>query len=162
MPSPVASEDLVLVCAPKRDPIYAIKAGGSGQLSDASVAWVSRDAREVSSDVPTPAYYDGDFFVLSDVRKSLSRVEPKTGRVKWTVRTPGRAKYEASPLAADGKIYIINFDGQVVVFDADDGRVISTVAMNANGEYPIRSSLVAAGGQLFVRMNRTLYCVGRK
>ena len=28
---------------------------------------------------------------------------------------PGRAKYEASPLAADGRIYLINFDGQVAI-----------------------------------------------
>ena len=65
---------MILACAPKRDPIYAVKAGGKGQLDDSALAWVSRDARELSSDVPTPAFYDGDFFVLSDVRKCLSRV----------------------------------------------------------------------------------------
>ena len=78
-------------------------AGGSGPLDERAVAWNSRQARDVSSDVPTPAFYDGDFFVLNDGRKCLSRVEPRTGKVKWTVPTPGMAKYEASPLAADGR-----------------------------------------------------------
>jgi outer membrane protein assembly factor BamB len=161
--SPVAGDGIILACAPKRDPIYAIKAGGSGPLDDRWLAWVSREAREVSSDVPTPAFYDGDFFVLSDLRKSLSRVEPKTGKVKWTVATPGNAKYEASPLAADGKLYTINFDGQVTIFRAADGQLVRTISMDepANGEV-VRSSISAAYGQLFIRTTRHLYCVGKE
>ena len=161
VPSPVANQDAILVCAPKRDPIYAIKPGGTGLLDDSAVRWVSQDARSITSDVPTPTYYDGDFFVLSDVRKSLSRVEPKTGKVKWTIRTPGRRKYEASPLAADGKIYLVNFDGEVTVVKAADGNIINTIRMKTSHEYPIRSSLVAAQGHLFVRTNRKLFCVGK-
>jgi outer membrane protein assembly factor BamB len=161
VPSPVAGNGVVLACGPKGDPIYAIKAGGQGKLSSSDIAWVSREQRVVSSDVPTPAFYDGDFFVLSDVRQSLSRVEPATGRVKWTIKTPGRAKYEASPLAADGKIYIINFDGQVAVVDAANGEVRNTVAMEESREEIVRSSVIAAHGQLFIRTARKLYCVGK-
>ncbi len=162
VPSPVTNQDVILVCTPKRNPIYAIKPGGTGWLDENAVAWVSRDVREITSDVPTPAYYDGDFFVLSDVRKSLSRVEPKNGKVKWTIRTPGLRKYEASPLAADGKVYLMNFDGEVVVVNAADGEIINIVPMKVSAEYPIRSSLVAAQGHLFIRTNRKLFCVGKK
>jgi len=160
--SPVAGDGIVLACAPKRDPIYAVRAGGSGVLGDDCLAWVSRDAKQVSADVPTPAFYEGDFFVLSDVRKSLSRVEPQTGKVRWSVPTPGNAKYEASPLAADGKLYTINFDGQVAIFRAADGQLLRTIPMDepANGEV-VRSSISAAHGQLFIRVTRHLYCVGK-
>ena len=162
VPSPVAGDGIVLACAPKREPIYAVKAGGSGTLDDSALAWVSRDAREVSSDVPTPAFYDGDFFVLSDVRKCLCRVEPRTGKVKWTVPTPGRAKYEASPLAADGKIYLINFEGEVAVVDAADGKILNVIPMDQpTGGEVVRASIVAAHGQLFIRTTRKLYCVGK-
>jgi len=160
VPSPVAGVDVILACAPKRDPIYAVKAGLSGQLNDGDLAWTSRSQREVSSDVPTPAFYDGDFFVLSDVRKCLSRVEPKTGKVKWSVPTPGRRKYEASPTAADGKIYLINFDGLVVVVDAEDGDILSEIPMAEPSEYNVRSTLAVAGGDLFIRTNEKLFCVG--
>lgn len=162
VPSPVAGDGIVLACAPKRAPIYAVKAGGAGVLGDDCLAWVSREAKAVSADVPTPAFYDGDFFVLSDVRKSLSRVEPRSGAVKWTVPTPGSAKYEASPLAADGKLYLINFDGEVAIFRAADGELLRTIPMDepANGE-AVRSSIVAAHGQLFIRTSRHLYCVGK-
>ena len=163
VPSPVAGDGIILVCAPKRNPVYAVKAGGQGVLDDGAVAWVSRDVREVSSDVPTPAYYDGDFFVLSDVRRCMTRVEPRTGKVKWTVPTPGRAKYEASPLAADGKIYLINFEGQVAVMRAADGKVLHVIPMDEPaGREVVRSSISAAYGQLFIRTTRKLYCVGRE
>jgi outer membrane protein assembly factor BamB len=161
VPSPVAGDGIVLLCAPKGDPVYAIKAGGKGQLGESHIAWASRDERAVSSDVPTPAYYDGDFFLLSDVRQSLSRVEPASGKVKWTTKTPGRAKYEASPLAADGKIYIINFDGQATVVEAESGKVLNTIPMEESREDVVRSSISAAHGQLFIRTARKLYCVGK-
>ena len=162
VPSPVASQDVVLICAPKNDPVYAIKTGGTGKLSAESVAWVSDEIREITSDVPTPAYYDGDFFVLSDKRKFLSRVVPSTGKVKWSVRTPGDPKIEASPLAADGKIYTINFRAEVTIFNASDGSVVKTIAMDPGGADNVRSSVVAAHGQIFLRTNDKLICVGKK
>jgi outer membrane protein assembly factor BamB len=160
--SPVAGEDIVLVCAPKNDPIYAIRPNGTGVLDDSAVAWVSQDAREVSSDVPTPAFYDGDFFVLSDLRKCLSRVEPLTGKVNWTIKTPGDTKYEASPLAADGKIYIINHAGQAAVIDASNGDVLKVIPMDkVSGQQVVRASISAAYGHLFIRSSHRLYCVGK-
>ena len=162
VPSPVVGEDVVLVCAPKRDPIYAIKTGGSGELSDKSIAWTSEETRDLTSDVPTPAFADGDFFILSDVRKSLSRVDPKTGKVKWTMRTPGTFKYEASPLVADGKVYIVNFAGDVIVVNAEDGKMISENWMDKPADDPVRSGIVASQGQLFIRVNQKLFCIGKK
>lgn len=162
VPSPVGNEEVILACAPKRDPIYAVKAGLKGELEKSDLAWVSREERAISSDVPTPALYDGDFFILSDVRGKLSRVEPKTGKIKWSVDTPGRAKYEASPTVADGKIYLINFYGEVVIVDAKNGKILNRIAMQDEREGSfVRSSIAAAQGQLFIRTNTKLYCVGK-
>ncbi|MFC1634978.1 PQQ-binding-like beta-propeller repeat protein [Planctomycetota bacterium] len=162
VPSPVTGGDVILACAPKSDPIYAIRPNGTGILNETAIAWTSRDEAKVSSDVPTPAYYDGDFFVLSDLRKYLSRVEPRTGKVKWAIPTPSRAKYEASPLAADGKIYIINHDGEAAVIDAVNGNVLKVIPMDqSSGGGVVRASISAAYGQLFIRTTRKLYCVGK-
>jgi outer membrane protein assembly factor BamB len=158
VPSPIAGDGVVVACAPKRSPVYAVKADSKG---DAGLLWSSQDNRPVSSDVPTPAFYDSDFFVLSDVHKMLSRVEPKTGKVKWTIETPGRSKYEASPLAADGKLYLINFDGQVSIIDAQDGKVLRTISMEDDPRGKIRSSVIASQGQLYVRTDTTLFCIGK-
>lgn len=142
--------------------VYAITTQGNGALDDHAVVWTSRGVREVTSEVPTPAYYDGDFFVLSDSRNSLSRVAARTGKVVWSVRTPGRVKYEASPLAADEKIFVINFDGQTAVLSAASGEVLHVIPMDkpADGEM-VRASIIAAHGQLFIRTTRKLYCVGK-
>ena len=162
VPSPAAGDGVILGCAPKSDPVYAIKAGGSGLLDDSAVLWKSHKQREISSDVPTPLFYRGDFFVLSDVRKALSRVEPKTGKIKWSVELPGRAKFESSPTGADGKIYFMNFRGDVVVIDADRGEILQTIPMGEDGDDHIRSSIPASQGQLFIRTNKRLFCVGKK
>lgn len=161
VPSPVAGDGIILACAPKKDPIYAVNAGGTGTLKDDSLAWISDDAEDVASDVPTPAFYDGDFFVLNDLRGKLSRVVPKTGKVKWSIKTPGRRKYEASPLAADGKIYLVNFDGQVSIVNADDGEILNTISMAEPAENPVRSTISAAHGNLFIRTSDKLYCIGK-
>ena len=159
--SPVAGDGLALVCVPKKQPVYSIHVDRHGTLHEDGVAWDTREEKTVTSEVPTPAYYDGDFFVVSDSRKSLSRLAARTGKVKWTIRTPGAGKYEASPLAADGKLYLINFDGLATVVNAADGEVIHSVSMDdpRNGEM-VRSSIIAACGQLFIRTTRHLYCIG--
>lgn len=164
VPSPVVGKDTVLVCAPKGDPIYGIRPNGQGKLSDTAVAWTSEaNVKEVTADVPTPAFYDGDFFVLNDLRKHLSRVDPKTGAVKWAVPTPGKAKYEASPTVADGKIYLMSHAGLAVVMDAANGEVLKEIVMDdPQGREIVRASIVASEGQLFIRTTRKLFCVGRK
>lgn len=161
VPSPVAGAGIVLACTPKGGPVFAIAAGANGNLSDGDFAWKSDPQRGITTDVPTPLFYDGDFFVWSDVKKSISRVDPKTGQAKWTAETPGRSKYEASPAGADGKIYGMNFKGEVVVVDAAKGEVLNTIAMGEEGDDMTRSSIVIAGGQLFIRTNTKLFCVGK-
>jgi outer membrane protein assembly factor BamB len=162
VPSPVAGGDVVLACAPKGSPIYAIKAGGNGTLPDSSIAWKTSQTRDLTSDVPTPLFYDGDFFVLSDVRKKLSRVNPANGQIKWTVDMPGSRKFESSPTGADGKVYCMNFSGDVTVVDAAKGQVLNTIAMGEEGDDMTRSEVAVAGSQLFIRTNHKLFCIAGK
>ena len=158
--SPAAGAGIILGCAPKGAPIYAVKSGANGMVSEKEMAWISSENRSLTSDVPTPAFYEGDFFVLSDVRRSLSRLDP-SGKVKWSIETPGRAKYEASPIAADGKIYLMNFASDVTVVEAATGELKGTMAMGDDGENESRATPSIAHGQLFIRTNQKLYCVGK-
>jgi outer membrane protein assembly factor BamB len=161
VPSPVAGGGVILACAPKGSPVYAVKAGLNGSFTDESVlAWKS-ESREVTSDVSTPLFMDGDFFVVAEDKRNLSRVEAASGKVKWTVELPGRKKYEASPTGADGKIYLMNFASDVVVVNPKDGKILSTVAMGDGNDDMARSTVVASHGQLFIRTNKKLYCIGK-
>ncbi|MBN1126109.1 MAG: PQQ-binding-like beta-propeller repeat protein [Sedimentisphaerales bacterium] len=163
VPSPVVGDGVILACGPKNAPIFAIEPNGKGNLDDSAIKWSSDDVRDMTTDVPTPAYYDGDFFVLSDLRRALMRVDAATGEVKWSIETPDSAKYEASPLAVDDKVYIINHEGDAAVIDAADGKVLHRTSMDSpTGGNVVRASISAAQGQLFIRTTTTLFCVGKK
>lgn len=160
VPSPVAGDGIVLVCAPKNAPVYATKLGMNGDLGDTGVAWKSELRGPVTSDVPTPLFYQGKFYIQSDGRQSLSCVDPKTGSVAWTVPIPGRTMCWASPTGADGKIYTMNLDGIVYVLDAKDGKLLHEVAMTEEGK-DIRSSIAVAHGNLFIRTHDKIFCIGK-
>lgn len=160
VPSPVAGGGVVLACAPKRAPVYAAKCGGSGDLGSAGLAWKSEDRSSLTSDVPTPLFYRGRFYVLSDVKKSLSCVEPGSGKVVWSFPTQSTEMCWTSPTGADGKIYFMSLKGEVFVVDANSGRLLATNPM-AEDEKGLSASLPVAHGNLYVRTANRLYCIGK-
>ena len=162
VPSPVAGNGVALACGPKGSPVYAVKLGQSGALPNTALAWTTESTREVSTDVSTPLFYKDDFYILNSDRRTISRLESATGKIKWTTELPGRKKYETSPTGADGKLYMMNFGGDVVVVDAEKGDVLSTVVMGEAGDDMIRSSIPVAYGNVFVRTNKKLFCIGQK
>lgn len=165
VPSPVVGDGVALVCAPKNSPVFAMAMDSKGK--DVKPLWTS-DPKVVTSDVSTPAFYEGSFYVLDSGRKTVSRVEPKTGKVIWTGETGSKSKFESSPTVADGKIYMTNFWGDVYVVKAG-GDSFELLSMNemGNGTKPngdaasCRSSIAAANGCLFIRTQDKLYCVGQ-
>jgi outer membrane protein assembly factor BamB len=166
VPGPVAGDGVILACAPKREPVYAVKAGATGNVKESDLAWVSGKEtknEDVSSDVSTPLFYKGRFYVLNSDRKSLSCVEPKTGKVLWEHRVEGGAKIESSPTAGDGKIYFQDMRAHVTIMAAGDTpKVIFSGSMADGEEKDVRSSIALANGCAFVRTTRMLYCVGAK
>jgi outer membrane protein assembly factor BamB len=163
VPSPVTAPGVVLVCAPKGGPVFAVKAGGEGELPDSALAWRSQE-REVSSDVPTPLFYRDRFYVLNRDRKTISCVEPATGRVFWTGDLDSRPVLETSPTAADGKIYFMNHQGEAFVVAARDDsfQLLHRVRMGGTDNDSVRSSIAIARGSLFIRTDRMLYCIGEE
>lgn len=162
VPSPVTGGGVALVCAPKGAPVYAFKAGAKGKQDDSVIAWKSSD-REVSSDVATPLFYKGRFYILKGEppRAAISRVEPATGKVEWTGQLETRIKIESSPTAADDKIYFQNFRGEVfVVTAAEQFKLLGTIPMGDEGDDQLRSSISISQGELFIRTGHKLYCVG--
>lgn len=159
VPSPVAGGGVVLGCGPKREPVYAVRLNGAGDVSESGLAWKSQERGDVTTDVPTPLFYHGKFYVLSDVKKNISCVQPEDGKVLWTTPLTGTTACWASPTGADGKIYVMSLKADVLVLDAEKGTLLSTNPM-AEDESEIRSSVVPAYGCLFIRTNNKLFCVG--
>ena len=161
VPSPVVGAGLALACGPKGAPVCAVRLGGDGVLKDERIAWKSAGRRDpVTTDVPTPLFHDGDFFVLSDLRKALTRVDAGTGEQKWSIELPGRQPWRASPTGADGRIWFLDHGGNVLVVDAAGGEIVHTAAMGEEDDDYIRSSIAVAHESLFIRTNTTLYRIG--
>lgn len=176
VPSPTAADGIALACAPKDSPVYAVKLGGKGVLDHKGLAWQSfvqstedaataarsLDARDLSSDVPTPLYYQGRFYVLNGTRKKLVSFDA-TGKIHWTGTLPAKGIFQSSPTAADGKIYMMNFPGEVFVVQAggSEFKLLHQVAM-AEGENNLRACIPFSQNQLFIRTARNLYCIGSK
>lgn len=157
VPSPVTAQGMVFACGPKRDPVLAIRDGGKGLVTDSHTAW---EFKEFPSDCVTPLYYQDHLFVLDGDRQELTCLEPKTGEKKWQGNLGVREIFRASPTGAGGKIYCLSENGTAVVLDAGDQfKILSTIRM---GEPPVRSSIAAAQGHLFIRTAQNLYCIGPK
>jgi outer membrane protein assembly factor BamB len=160
VPSPVTGGGVVLACAPKNGAVYACKAGATGNQDDSVLAWKSSD-KAISSDVATPLFYKGRFYVLNGEHHSISRLAPASGKVEWTGELEVRAKIEGSPTAAGDKIYFQNFHGDVfVVAAAESFKLLKTVPMGDEGDDQIRASIPISNGELFIRTTKKLYCVG--
>lgn len=167
VPSPVVGAGLVLVCAPKRAPVYAIMPGATREpersvaLGSEAIAWQSAGRpNPVSSDVATPLFYQSRFFVQSE-GGSLSRVEPASGKVEWTVELPDRSPWEASPAGADGRIWCVSHAGVLAAVDAESGVIGLRVELGDEDEAPVRSSPAPAHGALFLRTTTRLYCISK-
>jgi outer membrane protein assembly factor BamB len=165
VPSVVAADGIAIACSPKKRPVFGVKLGLSGKQDDSALAWTS-DPKQFTSDVSTPAYYEGKFYVLDSDRKAITCIEPATGKVVWTGETGSKSKFESSPTIADGKIYATNFWGDVYVVKAggDKFELLSVNEMGdgtkPNGDAKsCRSSIAAANGSLFIRTQDKLYCV---
>jgi len=176
VPSASAGAGVVLGCGPKDAPIFAVKLGGKGALDDSALAWqsyvqnasgaakgsLSLDTRELNSDVPTPLFYEGKFYILNGGKKKLFCVEP-SGKIVWSGSLPGKGIFQSSPTGADGKIYMMNFPGEVFVVQAggSEFKLLHTAEM-AEGENNLRACIVPSHGQLLIRTGKNLWCVGKK
>jgi len=153
--SPVVGGDLVFVCGPKYEHLFAVRPDARGALGEEKVAWTF-DKR--ISDASTPLCYQDRLYVLDDNRRLLTCFEPKTGAQKWQLQISGETVIRASLTGADGKVYCIDEAGEVVVLAAgDEPKILHRTKMG--GEERCRSSIVAAGGRLFIRTTDTLYCI---
>ena len=66
--------------------------------------------------------------------------------------------YSASPVAADGKVYLANDEGKITVLQA--GGQWQVLGVNDLGER-IRATPALSGGRIYVRTDAAVYCFGR-
>ncbi len=153
--TPVSVGGVILQPAPRGGSIYAARLGEKGQISP----WIWT-MRQNSPDVCTPLAYRGKFYILNGAAKKMLCVEPRNGKILGQCELEGKTKFQASPTGADGKIYCINMRGEAFVLSAaDTPEILYRVDMDGKN---CRSTIAIAGGQLFLRVDDRLYCIGKK
>lgn len=159
IPSPVYGDDMIIACAPKGQPVYTFFAGSTGQVNLGDLKWKSKMSA-LSCDVTTPSYYDGYFYILNGRDKMLSCVEPYSGRIEWSQSIPARAKIEASPSSADGKVYVLSHTGEVFIYKAGAKfELLHNTVLGRNPDAKNRSAIVPAQGRLIIRLGKELWCM---
>jgi len=152
--SPQVAGGMVIVPA-RETPMIAVKPGGRGDVTTSHVAW---SFTRGGPDVPTPVS-DGQYVYVVNDRGVVHCLELKTGTMIYGPQRLRSGTYSASPVLADGRIYVTSEDGVTSVFTA--GPKFQVVAENAVNEYTL-SSVAVSNGQIFLRTDRHLYAIGRK
>ncbi len=106
--------------------------------------------------VSSLTYYDGLLY-LANERGIASVVDAANGETLWRERLG--SLFSASPVAANGYIYLVNEEGDTFVLKA--GREKHVVAKNSLGERTLASPAISRG-QIFLRTDDSLYCIGKK
>ena len=141
--------------------LFAIRlAGARGDITDTdNVAW---KVYERTPYVPSPLLYRGSLYFLRHYQGILSRLDAETGEEQsGPFRIDGVRDLYASPVAADGRIYLSDRDGVTIVFThADDPEKDVPRMLSANRiDDRISASLALVGNQLFIRGEKALYCI---
>ena len=162
-PTPVFDGDLIVVASGRRPnaPIFVVKAGARGDItlpegatSGGSVVWTKEKA---GSYMPTPIVYGGHLYVLKN-QGILACYDLRTGELRYEQRLADvTSGFSASPVAADGKLYLPSEDGDLLVVKA--GPRFALLGRNPMGQ-PLMATPALSGRLLLVRGERDLFAIG--
>ena len=134
-----------------RESIKAFRLGEKGDLKEKNLVW---EQKKGNPKVPSMVYVKPYLFTVNDTGFATC-LKADTGEVVWNERVSGG--FSASPVHADGKLYLLDNNGDTTVIEA--GPQFKVLAKNPLSE-PTQASMAVSGGRLFIRTEKHLYCVG--
>jgi len=157
IPSPVAADGMVFVTSGYRGnrlaAIDLTSASGDIRRSDAVLWSVDRNTPYV----PSPVLYDGQLYVLKSNNGILTSLVARTGQLVYgPERLPGIRSVYASPVAANGRIYITSREGTTLVLRA--GSTFEVLATNVLDD-DFDASAVIVDGEIYLRGRQFLYSI---
>jgi outer membrane protein assembly factor BamB len=164
-PTPFAADDLIVVASgrgPER-PIFVVRPESRGDLTPADgatssqgVVW-SRTGR--GPYMPTPLVLDGILYVLAN-QGYFDAYDLRSGEELYRQRLPHPGSgFSASPVSADGKIYLSNEDGDMLVVRA--GREFGHLETNSMGDL-LMATPALSEGVMFVRTAQGMFAIGAR
>ena len=127
-----------------------------GRLDAKAVAW--RFQKNLPY-IPSPLVYQNVFYMVKD-GGIITTLDAKSGQPLKEGRSPDAlGEYYASPVAADGKVFIASTDGKISVLKA--GHPWEVLGVNDLGE-EVHATPALSGGRIYVRTRSAVYCFGTK
>lgn len=157
IPQPVQHGDMVIVMSGYRNPnLLAIKLGRTGDLTGTdAVVWTTNRGLSYTA---TPVLHDGRLYVLTDTAQ-LSCFNATTGEPFYQqVRFDKPYNIKASPVGANGKLYVSTEEGDVVVVRL--GEKFDVLATNTLTDQSFISTPAIVDGNIFLRSRTHLFRIG--
>jgi outer membrane protein assembly factor BamB len=154
--SPVAVDGLIVVPTAKNGPVLGLLPTGKGDVTQSKQIRIwTRDHN--TPDVPSPLVYGGLVYLCRE-NGNLICLDARTGEEIYQKATH-RHRHRASPVYADGRIYLTSRDGTISVVQA--GREFKLLATNKL-EDSIASSPAISNGRIYFRSYKALWAIGPK
>lgn len=155
--SPVVADGIAVAPYARGNTLTAIRLGGSGDVTSSHVVW-SKEG--IGADVPTPAASGGRVYICGDAG-NVTCLDVQTGKVIWEGKVDAnrRTQISASPILADGKIFLTREDG--VTYVLAEGDEFKLLATNSIDEFVVATPVIV-DGQILIRTEEHLVCVGQQ
>jgi outer membrane protein assembly factor BamB len=155
----VVAHDAVVYAIGGGSTSLAVKAGGSGEVTKTHGVWRINKGSNVGS----PIYHDGHLYWASDSGGVVVCQEAATGKVVYNERLkPDAGQIWASPILADGKLYFVSKEKGIYIVAAQPKFQQLAHNVIAGDTSRSNASLAASDGQLFLRNDQYLYCIGKR
>ena len=153
---PVAAPDVIVVPSAKNGPVVGVKPDARGVIraGDPQEEW---RRPQNTPDVPSPLVYGGLVYLCRERgAEGLLCLDGKTGKEMYSQRLHS-ARYRASPVYADGKVYLTARDGVFTVVKA--GPKFESLAENQLPDQ-FAASPAISNGRIYLRGFKALYAIG--
>lgn len=146
-----------VVCGLSGD-CYTVRLGGSGDVTETHMAWHA--PRRGGRDLPSPIRV-GKYLLISSKSGVLTCYNAASGKNLWTQRLDGN--FSAAPVSFQGLVFINNEAGETYVIQpGEKANVVARNKIDSAGDELFRASITPSDGQLFIRSDQVLYCIGKR
>ncbi len=130
---------------------FALRPGGSGDVTESHVLWKQTKGLPY---VPSAIVYSGQYIMVKD-GGIVTAYDAETGERKFQERAAQSGTYYASPVAANGHVYLASLEGALTVLKVDAGKLV-VVSSTKLGERTAATPAIA-DDTLFIRTDQHLY-----
>jgi outer membrane protein assembly factor BamB len=132
---------------------FQINPGHSGSVENDSLTppLTLRWSRDLGAQVSYPLIAGGRVFVTTGSGNSTAKLvalEQKTGKTVWGPIELGGSSPASYAAYEGGKVFTVNYDGEVRAFEADTGTELWSMHLPSMGRFD--SALTALGGKIYI------------